>query len=224
MITHVVLDMAGTTVRDDGTVDAAFAQALDSLGLPDHGPDRDAAERIVARTMGQSKIEVFTLIFGAGRAAEANAAFEQAYEAQIRAGRVSALPGIPAVLGELRAAGMSICLTTGFSAHTRDLVIDALGWWDSIDLALCPAEAGRGRPWPDMVWTAMLRLHADSAAAVLVAGDTASDVRSGTASGAGTVVGVLSGAGTRDELEAAGAGHVLADLTELPALLAELAH
>lgn len=223
MISLVVLDMAGTTVCDDGTVDAAFAQALDSLGLPETDVERETAERIVAETMGQSKIEVFTLIFGPDRAAEANAAFEESYAEQIRAGRVSAVPGIPAVFEELRAAGVSICLTTGFSARTRDLVIDALGWWSSIDLALCPADAGRGRPWPDMIWTAMLRLHADSAAAVLVAGDTASDVRSGTASGAGAVVGVLSGAGTRTELEAAGAGHVLADLTELPALLARLA-
>ena len=41
-----VLDLAGTTVRDDGAVEAAFVAALDDVGV---GPDTDGfAARLAA--------------------------------------------------------------------------------------------------------------------------------------------------------------------------------
>lgn len=214
-----VLDMAGTTVSDGGTVDAAFSAALSELGVPAVGPRRDDANRVVAETMGQSKIEVFSRILGPDRAGRANAAFESAYAEAVAAGRVDALPGAVDVVRTLRSAGTKVCLTTGFSAGTRDLLLEALGWTDIADLCLCPADAGRGRPWPDMVWLAMVRLRPDSAADVSVVGDTPSDMRTGVAAGAGLVVGVLSGAGSEESLRAAGAGLVIPDVRELPALL-----
>jgi phosphoglycolate phosphatase len=174
VISLAVFDMAGTTVSDGGTVDAAFADALTELGMPADGPRRVAADRVVEQTMGQSKIEVFTRIFGPEQAPRANAAFESAYAAAVGRGEISALPGAADVLGQLRSAGVHTCLTTGFSAGTRDLVLGVLGWTELVDLSLCPADAGRGRPWPDMVWLAMLRLRPDSAADVLVVGDTPS--------------------------------------------------
>lgn len=219
MITVVVLDMAGTTVHDGGTVDAAFSAALGDCGLEPGSPGRQDADRIVTETMGQSKLEVFTRILGPGRAGTANAAFEKTYLASVAAGEVTALPGAARVLEELREAGVRSCLTTGFSVETRNAVLDALGWWDLVDLALCPSEVGRGRPWPDLVWAAMLRLRAGSVAEVLVAGDTPSDVRSGLAAGAGSVVGVLSGAGTASALEAAGAHRLLSDVSGVPGLI-----
>ena len=54
-ITVACLDMAGTTVADDGTVLEAFAAAID--GLP--GAAFDQAMADVRASMGQSKIEVF---------------------------------------------------------------------------------------------------------------------------------------------------------------------
>lgn len=219
MRTLAVLDMAGTTVSDGGTVDAAFAAALTECGIPEAGARRDAADRVVAETMGQSKIEVFSRIFGSDEAVRANAAFESAYAEAVARGEIHALPGAADILGELRADGVGVCLTTGFSAVTRDVVLQALGWADLVDLCLCPADAGRGRPWPDMVWLAMLRLQPDSAAAVTVVGDTPSDMHAGVASGAGRVIGVLSGAGTESSLRGAGAHRVLPDIRELPGLL-----
>ncbi|MGO9077609.1 MAG: HAD family hydrolase [Streptosporangiaceae bacterium] len=52
-----------------------------------------------------------------------------------------------------------------------------------------------------------------------MAGDTASDVESGLRAGARLVAGVLTGAASREELEQAGAPHVLPDITGLIALL-----
>ena len=60
----------------------------------------------------------------------------------------------------LRDAGIRVCLATGFSPSTRDAIIDELAWGGLIDLALSPADAGRGRPWPDLPLTALLMLAA----------------------------------------------------------------
>jgi phosphoglycolate phosphatase len=95
----------------------------------------------------------------------------------------------------------------------------ALGWRPLIDLALSPADVGRGRPWPDLPPNAVLRLRGGSVAELAVAGDTASDVESGLRAGAGLVAGVLTGAGTREEFERAGAPHILDSVIDLLPLL-----
>ena len=63
-ITIACLDMAGTTVADDGSVMAAFTAALDRFGPAPGSAAHDEAMRIVHATMGQSKIEVFREILG----------------------------------------------------------------------------------------------------------------------------------------------------------------
>jgi phosphoglycolate phosphatase len=215
----VVLDMAGTTVVDDGTVESAFSTAVRSLGL-EPGTDRfDAALDHVRATMGSSKIEVFRHVFDGDEAlaGDANRMFERAYDDAVRTDGATPVPGAEEAIGILRDGGAKVCLTTGFSPHTRDLLIDALGWRNVVDLALSPADAGRGRPWPDLVLTALLRLEISWVGAVAVAGDTASDLWAGTRAGAAVVAGVLTGAHDRPTLAAAPHTHILDSVADLPA-------
>ena len=213
------LDMAGTTVRDDGAVDAAFAAALDAVGVTPGSPRRPAAARVVRETMGWSKADVFAKLLDPADAARATAAFAAAYETLVVAGSVTPLPGALDVLRALRASGVKVCLTTGFAPSTRDALLAALGWGSEVDLALSPADVGRGRPAPDMVLGAMARLGVADPSAVVVVGDTVSDLEAGTAARAGAVVGVLSGAHDKALLEAAPHTSILADVTGLLDLL-----
>ena len=64
MISLAVLDMAGTTVRDDGIVEASFLDALDRVGLDRHAPRVETDLAFVRETMGQSKIVVFRALLG----------------------------------------------------------------------------------------------------------------------------------------------------------------
>jgi phosphoglycolate phosphatase len=213
-ITVACLDMAGTTVRDDGTVMDAFQAAIAEANLPPAAYNR--AMTYVQSSMGQSKIEVFQRILGAEQSAQAaNEAFEHHYEAAVRAGQVQAMPGAPDVFKACRDAGIRVCLATGFSPSTRDAIISELGWGEQIDLALSPADAGRGRPWPDLPLTALLWLRGGAVSELAVVGDTASDVESGLRSGAGLVAGVLTGADSRAQLEAAGAPLILDTITDV---------
>jgi phosphoglycolate phosphatase len=214
--TTACLDMAGTTVADEGSVMTAFGAAIAEGGLIPGAPGYDQAVAYVQATMGQSKIEVFRAVLaGEERAQRANSVFEARYADAVRAGDVAPLPGAVEVITALRAAGIKVCLATGFSPATRDVLLDALGWRPIIDLALSPADAGRGRPYPDMALTALLRLGGGAVSELIVAGDTASDVESGLRAGAGLVAGVLTGAASREDFEKAGAPHVLESVTGL---------
>ena len=195
------LDMAGTTVRDDDTVMDAFTAAIASRSLPT--AEHESALKYAVATMGQSKIEVFRHILGGESAAQAaNATFEQTYGASVAAGALSPIPGAVELFAACRAAGIRVCLSTGFSPVTRDAIVAALGWPALVDLFLSPADAGRGRPWPDMPLTALLRLGGGSVHELAVAGDTPSDIEAGLRAGAGLVAGVLTGASTATDLAA----------------------
>jgi phosphoglycolate phosphatase len=207
-ITVACLDMAGTTVADGGTVMGAFTAAITEQNLS--GTDYEQAMTAVRSSMGQSKIQVFRRILRDEAAArKANEAFEDHYAAAVRAGKISPLPGAEDTIMRLRDAGVQVCMATGFSPATRDAIIDELAWDGLIDLALSPADAGRGRPWPDLPLTALLRLRGGAVSELAVAGDTPSDIESGRRAGAAIVAGVLTGASTRADLEQAGAPVIL---------------
>lgn len=213
----VVLDLAGTTVVDDGIVEGAFARAWDRVRRTDEG--RAAALRHVRDTMGQSKIDVFRALVDEDTAQELNTAFERAYRELIDEGRCEAIPGAEETIRALRSRGFKVAFTTGFAPTTAKAILSSLGWTDLADVVLTPADAGRGRPAPDLPLTALLRTRTSSVAAMVVVGDTESDAGSGRAAGAGLVVGVLTGSRSADALTEAGADLVLASVAELPAAL-----
>jgi phosphoglycolate phosphatase len=214
VITLACVDLAGTTVSDDGVVEAAFRQALDDV------TDHDIA--YVRATMGMDKIVVFrNLLDGDEAAAQAaNQRFERAYSESL--GLVAPIPGALEAIGALRVAGIRVCLTTGFSARTRDALLDALGWGDVADLTLTPQETygGRGRPYPDLVLTAALRLGVADVRHIAVVGDTTNDLLAGWRAGASLFAGVLTGAHDRATLGAAPHTHLLDSIADLPAAIA----
>ena len=215
-----VLDMAGTTVADDGLVEKAFSQAIAHLGVQ-AGDDRyESMLDYVRTTMGESKIAVFRALLGEeARAQQANAAFEHAYSDLIDDGLCEALPGAEEAIDRLRSGGIKVALTTGFSRATLTRILRALNWEQVADLTLCPADAGRGRPFPDLALSALLALEGSEVRALVTAGDTAYDMRMGRAAGAGLVAGVLTGAHESDQLLQAGADQVLASIAMLPTLI-----
>ena len=121
-------------------------------------------------------------------------------------------------MAALREAGMKIVLTTGFARHTQNMILESLGWMGVSDLSLCPSDAGRGAPYPDMILTALLALDLDDVRSVLVAGDTAADMRAGRRAGAGLTAGVLTGYHGEERLTRAGADAVIPSIAHLPAL------
>ena len=208
----ICFDMAGTTVLDNGLVLEAFRRTIEDLNV---GPDdAESDEAYVIETMGQSKIEVFTALFG-DRATMANEAFERNFVDSAQVLGVSEIPGARSTIETLRDVGLQVALTTGFSPATREALIDVLGWADLFALRVSPADAGRGRPAPDMLWWCALKSQITAASSMMVVGDTASDMTAGLRAGAGYCVGVLSGSDDQARLIANGADDVIESVVDL---------
>jgi phosphoglycolate phosphatase len=217
-ITLACLDLAGTSVADGGVVERAFAEALATQGVvPGTTAYTDSIARIRA-ARGQSKLAIFRQIFSDDdRARAANHSFERAYDSIIDRDGLTPVPGAEAAMDKLTDAGVRVCLMTGFGRATLGRVIDTLGWWKRADLLISPDDAGgRGRPYPDMILTAALRLQVEDVRHIAVCGDTSSDIVTGHRAGASIVAGVLTGAHDRAQLEEAGATHVLDSISGLP--------
>jgi phosphonatase-like hydrolase len=215
-----VVDMAGTTVADDGLVVSSFEAAATAAGLPEEGAERDHARQYVLDTMGQSKIVVFRALFGAEELAQrANVAFENAYEAAIDNGHARPIDGAAQAITRLREAGVKVALTTGFSGTTQEKLLAALGWQDVADLVLAPGDGVRGRPYPDLILSALMRLRADGVGNVAALGDTSNDVDSALRAGCAIAAGTLTGAHDESQLRNAGATHVVPTVSEFADLI-----
>jgi len=215
------LDMAGTVINDDGIVMGAFASAMKAVGI--EGEALKNALTYTSQTMGKPKATVFADLLGGDRQTprveEALATFNLAIAEAISDGRVVEVPGARATMTALRARGVKVCLTTGFTPETQEAMVAYLGWQGLVDLTLAPGRGLRGRPYPDMVLAAVLRLAVDDVREVAVVGDTASDLWSGHRAGAGIVAGVLTGSHGRSQLEEAPHTHILGSVADLPSLI-----
>jgi phosphonatase-like hydrolase len=208
----ICFDMAGTTVIDNGLVLDAFRRTVDDLDVK--GDQAALAEAYVIETMGQSKIEVFTALF-AERATFANEAFERNFIDAAQELGVSEIPGAGSTVETLRSLGLKVALTTGFSPNTREALIVELGWGDLFALRVSPADAGRGRPAPDMLLWCALQSKITAMSTLMVVGDTSSDMQAGLRAGAGYCVGVLSGNDDAPRLVDAGADDVIDSVVDL---------
>jgi phosphoglycolate phosphatase len=209
------IDMAGTVVNDNGLVLDAFRRALAGTGT--EGPELDSAMEYAHETMGASKIVVFRhLLLTDERANQALSAFDAAIDDAIGQGRVTEIQGASEAVSDLRANGVVVCLTTGFSAEVQDAIIEHLGWRELVDFSLAPGGALRGRPFPDMVLAAALRAGVDDVREVAVVGDTANDLWTGYRAGASVVAGVLTGSHSQAELELAPHTHILSSIVDFP--------
>lgn len=200
-----VLDLAGTTVADNGIVQAAIAQAAGDRFDPS----------VFHRFRGGSKHDLLAALVGTHEAERAHQKFEHYLHAAIGAGVLRPLPGARECLQDLRERGIRTCLITGFSRTVREDMLGQLGWDTLVDLALSPEDAGRGRPAPDLILTAALRLGATDVRAIAVAGDTANDLLAAYRAGSGIQAGVLTGAHDVATLQAAPHTHILARIGDL---------
>jgi phosphonatase-like hydrolase len=132
---------------------------------------------------------------------------------------VTPVPGAAEAIDKLTGAGIRVCLITGFSRKVLTMLLDTLGWWDRVDLVLCPEDVPRGAPWPDLVLAAMLRLGVEDVRETAVAHDTANGVLCGRRAGAGIVAGDLTGRHTEERLRQAGATHLISSIEYLPELV-----
>ncbi len=223
MIELVVFDTAGTTVEDGGQVFNAFRDALGRQQIAvteaDLRPWRGASKRSVLRAF----VERQWGPQAAGndqRVEEAYAVFQSSLEQGFGRADLRPIPGTGATFEWLRARGIKIALTTGFYRRVADPILERMGWTNgAIDASICSDDVAQGRPAPYMIFRAMEATGALDVRRVAKVGDTLLDLQAGRNAGAGLLVGVLSGSGTREALERVEGARIMASVADLPALL-----
>ncbi|WP_260853630.1 HAD-IA family hydrolase [Kocuria palustris] len=215
------IDMSGTSFQDNGIMEQAFTRTLETLGIDASSERFSGMLGFVRDTLGQSKVRVFQHLFqdDPATAAEASREFERQFDDLLRTDVVEPVPGAEDVIRGFQDAGLRVVLATSYNRHSQNQILEHLGWMGLADLSLCPSDAGRGRPYPDMILTALLALDLTDVREVMVVGDTAADMLSGRRAGSRANVGVLTGAHREDSLMAAGADAVVDSLRDIPGLL-----
>jgi len=218
-----VLDMVGTTVESGEQVPDAFREAFRRFGvsLSDEAVNgvrgRSKAEAIAALVSSHlydrdDQADVARIIY-----ADFRSILQSLYETAARP-----IPGAAAAVAELGRLGMRVVLTTGLDRDTARRLIQGLGW---TSLAVAGVVTGddvvRGRPAPDLIQAAMKLASVDDAASVLVVGDTVADLQAAASAEAGWAVGVLTGAHSRQQLEAVRHSVILESIAVLPDWLVE---
>jgi phosphonatase-like hydrolase len=214
--------MVGDGLDQESMVERAFAEAIATQGVVAGTSDFARCMAQVSRGRGRSTADVFDSLFpdNQARAQAAGIAFERSYRSTVGRTGLAAMPGAEEAIDKLAGSGSRVCLVTGLPRGTLSLILDTLGWRGHGQPALCPDDAPRGFPWPDLVLTALLRLGADDVREIAVACGTEHGVVAGRRAGARIVAGVRTGPHTPARMRAAGATDLIESVAELPDLIA----
>lgn len=87
------------------------------------------------------------------------------------------IPGVTDTVASLRARGLRIGSTTGYTREMTDMLLDSAARQGyKPDCSLTPEEVGAGRPHPFMMFECAVRLQVYPMAAIAKAGDTPADI------------------------------------------------
>jgi phosphoglycolate phosphatase len=221
-VSLVCCDVIGAAAVDGSVLERAFAEAIATQGVVTGTAAYVRSMVQFDRTRGWSPADVMRTLFPEDeiRAQAADHAFERSFQAAVDRFGALPLPGANDALDKLTAAGTKVCLLSSLSRPALSLIMERLGWWQRGDLLLCADDVARGFPWPDLVLTAILRLGIGDVRDVAVVTASESGVLSARRAGARLVIGMLSDVHDASRLRRAGATHLLADIGDLPDLVA----
>jgi phosphonatase-like hydrolase len=224
-VSLVCWDVVGAAAVDDSVLERAFAEAIATQGVVTGTAAYVRSMVQFDRMRGWPPADVIRILFPEEeiRAQAANLAFERSFRAALDRFGVLPLPGANDALAKLTAAGIKVCLVSPLSRPALSLIVERLDWWQRVDLVLCADDVPRGFPWPDLILTAALRLGIGDVRDLAVVTASEGGVLSAQRAGSRFVVGVLSDVDDASRLRRVGATHLLADIGELPDLLASQA-
>lgn len=188
-VTAVILDWAGTTVDHGSLAPVRTLQKLFAArGI-------QVTEEEARRDMGIHKKDHIRALLraktgGPPDESEVEGFFAEFIPMQMDclAAYSAVIEGVPETVGRLRARGIQIGSTTGYTRPMLDLLLArAASQGYSPDCALCPDDTIAGRPWPWMCYLNAIRLRTYPMHTMIKIGDTVSDIEEGLNAGMWTV-------------------------------------
>lgn len=217
----IVFDLAGTTVKDNKDVHQALQKALAAHGVEISLEDANSVMGIPKPVAIRRLLE---------KRYRGSRPITSDWIAEIHNGFVTGMihfyktdpsvgekEGVEETFKKLKARNVKVVVDTGFDRQITDPLLDRLGWrrHSLIDASVTSDEVDRGRPYPDLIFKAMELTNTKHACNVAKVGDTVSDMEEGRAAGCGWVVGVTTGAFSKEELREAKPTHLIEQVSEL---------
>jgi phosphonatase-like hydrolase len=220
----VVFDLAGTTVHDNNDVPRILQKSLERF-------DVEISIKEAARVMGIPKpIAIKTLLDERGFVQSDEEMIDKIHQAFIAEmilfyktnDSVREKEGVSHTFQKLKSVGIKVAVDTGFDRQITTPLLERMGWLknDLIDFSVTSDEVPRGRPFPDMIFKSMALTGVSEVSRVAKVGDTASDMQEGIAAGCQWVIGVTTGAYTREELTKEKHTHLIDTIPEVLSILA----
>jgi phosphonatase-like hydrolase len=216
----IILDVGGTLLEDRGDVVESLRSSMAkrdiAVSAAEIGPWRGAAKRAV--------IQHFVDLQSKQGEAERNKLTSEILE-DFNAQIVEAYRAVPAIAGaeeairKLREKNYLLATTTGFDREIVIPIFRRLGWEKYFAAIVASNDVAKGRPAPYMLFHAMEIAGVNSVAEVMAVGDTPLDLQAASNAGLRGMVGVLSGAGTAEQLRREPHTQILPSVASLPALL-----
>jgi len=219
----VVFDMAGTTVRDDDFVAEAFMKAMNNyhyaLTLEEVNPIMGYKKPVAIRMMLEKHEPDREKITDSLITAIHDDFVQEMLAFYRSSDKITPLPNAEKTFAALHDKGIKIGMNTGFSRDIADIIIERLNWQDKIDILVASDEVEHGRPYPDMTKKMMEQFHITNPEDVAKVGDTEVDINEGKNVGCSLIIGVTTGAFSREELESYKPTAIVDDLYEIVDLI-----
>lgn len=220
MIELLVLDMAGTTIDEDNVVYKTLMQAVNNHGY------KVSLDEVLASCAGKEKFDAIETLLEElnGKKEDAEAIFKN-FSEELRLAyqnlEVKPIKGVEDFLLKVRTSGKKVVLNTGYSSEIAQQLIKKLDWKVNVhfDAMITADDVTASRPNPDMIFLAMKQFGISNAKKVLKAGDSAIDIEEGKNAGCGMIIGVLSGAQNRSELEKAKPDYIFERISDAENIL-----
>jgi len=217
----VVFDLTGTTVKDDHDVSKAFQAALKKSNyevplefiMPLMGYESKLAIKQILRLHEHNDAKITPELVN-----KIHAEFlkQMIHHYQFDKG-IEPLPHVEETFAKLKSQGVQVGIDTGFPRDVADTIVHRLQWIEKglVDHIIGSDEVELGRPHPYMMQKLMLDGGIERPKEVAKVGDTEVDVREGQNVGCRYVIGVTTGAFSRQDLEPYKPTHIIDDIAQV---------
>jgi phosphonatase-like hydrolase len=219
----VVFDLAGTTVNDNQDVHKVLQAALKKNGISISLAEANAVMGIpkpvaIKQLLERKSYPSINDKFIGEIHTDFVSHMISFYETDSSVGEKV---GVSETFATLKANGIKVVVDTGFDRQIVTPLLKRLGWKENnlIDDSVTSDEVKQGRPFPDMIFEAMKRVGVPDVSRVAKVGDTASDLHEGTSAGCKYVIGITTGAFSREDLVKEPHTHLIKRVSELLPIL-----
>lgn len=198
----IVCDMAGTIINEHGLVYKTLFNTLKKIGVKE---DIKTWYGLEKRSVINTMVDKYGP-YGDNRQLKKTIYLDfqnNLHDAYF--GKKSKLslmhPNIPNYFNDLREKNIIVTLNTGYNREFQKKIIDHFDMESYIDDYISSEDVPFGRPEPFMIYKLMKQNNIEFSKDVIKVGDTKIDMLEGKSAECGMIVGVLSGADEKEELE-----------------------